>query len=473
MKGDQMKAKISDQTLCRIFRILFSIFKKSALNGEYPIFPPEKVEIISRTAVRYEVRGTAKTLREGLKYLGATLYHLATGESEFNNESIRLDGYNTPLDSRYWPAIEHLLSAQAFSLPQVEMMFSRKYQLFNRAKTAMLTLLSGLGRASIAIIGYLIRKSLSLAGRFWDWWENDCLTLIVMVFIGLAIIFSIVQGKYFTAFGPIILFLIFILLGFVLLLLLAAISELLGRGLSKEKKDRILTILITINLPVFLSVYAFFVFCFPLKTMSAEGAYSTKQNAVMTERSTGEFIGRLPLNKSDDFLVLPEAKLWNILKTAWFFNPIKHQVVPGLPLKGEIALESKEAGSTMKIKFSCQDPQRFVAAWEKFRTEEGLKQELLEAFARIHSDLLGPAIAAIDPAEKSPEQIISSLKISLEGDLTDQQKMRINDSLIKAAAAEINNLDLERQNDRKRELNKAAQEKLSQEFAPYIDLTFI
>ncbi len=228
-----------------------------------------------------------------------------------------------------------------------------------------------------------------------------------------------------------------------------------------------------IYFPLLLCVYSFFVFCFPLEANSKD-EYSTKQNAVMTERSTGEFIGRVPLNKSDDFLVLPEAKSWNILKTAWFFNPIKHQVVPGLPLKGEIALESKEAGSTMKIKFNCLDPQRFVAAWEKFRTEEGLKQELLEAFGRIHLDLLGPAIAAaIDPAEKSPEQIISSLKISLEGDLTDQLKMRINDSLIKAAAAEINNLDLERQNDRKRELIKAVQEKLRQEFAPYIDLTFI
>ena len=271
------------------------------------------------------------------------------------------------------------------------------------------------------------------------------------------------QVRYFTLLGPIAGFILFILIGFIFILVIGMLIE----KMSNERQNIVAAISSMIFLPVFLLAYAFLDICMPMANTEEAGGYSTKQNAVMTDRFSGEFLSRIPLRTSDNFLVLPEAQSSNILKTTWFFNPIRHKPMPGLPLDGAV---NPELAVLDKISYKFTNPQKYIAAWKKFRCESGFVQGLSEAAQRLVQKRLREA--ADDPMEKSQEAIISSLKISLDGDLTDQQKAEINAALVNTASEQVRSIVSERKKARQKELIVAGIEDLRQEFAPYCDLTF-
>lgn len=118
---------INDNDLKRVLNVLLKDLSRSAEKEQYPIFPPEQVEVLGSGRVLYKAKNGAPNLREGLRLLGVTLYHLATGESELNKTSYQIDGYlNRPLNSELWPVISLMLSGSAFSVPQVEEMMGWK-----------------------------------------------------------------------------------------------------------------------------------------------------------------------------------------------------------------------------------------------------------------------------------------------------------------------------------------------------------
>lgn len=125
---------VDNKDLKRMFKVLLKDFSRSAEKEQYPIFPPEQVNILGSGRILCEAKNGAPNLREGLRLLGVTMYHLATGESEYNKTSYQIDGYsNRPLDLEIWPVISLLLSGNAFSIPQVKEFIGVKRKIAEKA----------------------------------------------------------------------------------------------------------------------------------------------------------------------------------------------------------------------------------------------------------------------------------------------------------------------------------------------------
>jgi len=132
-----MRLITSDLELQILLKVLLDHLQASVDGGKYIIFPLETFVVpdepirkdmllqISRNiplarnankhAYNFEYKAEEMPigLPEALRQLGATVYYLATGRSETNDESFLLDGYRLPLNSKMWPAIKLLLSGQA------------------------------------------------------------------------------------------------------------------------------------------------------------------------------------------------------------------------------------------------------------------------------------------------------------------------------------------------------------------------
>ncbi|MFA6096344.1 MAG: hypothetical protein WC788_01805 [Candidatus Paceibacterota bacterium] len=98
--------KKKDANLFKGLSNLFEKYVKGAKNGKYYIFLPndilaEKVDAGSRE--------TAMSLEDGLSQLGKAVYFAATGFWEYNDPSIKIDGY-PPIESMTWPVLEMMLS---------------------------------------------------------------------------------------------------------------------------------------------------------------------------------------------------------------------------------------------------------------------------------------------------------------------------------------------------------------------------
>ncbi|MEK7130393.1 MAG: hypothetical protein AAB793_01955, partial [Patescibacteria group bacterium] len=85
--------RTDEKTLVIVFNALLGAFKKGLAKNVYHIFPPDKIEVHDEEKVQFEAKNGASNLREGLRLLGVTLYHIATGESELNKTSYQIDGY--------------------------------------------------------------------------------------------------------------------------------------------------------------------------------------------------------------------------------------------------------------------------------------------------------------------------------------------------------------------------------------------
>jgi len=98
--------KKKDVNLFEGLNNLFEKYAKGAKNGKYYIFLPndvlaEKVDVRSRE--------TAMSLEDGLSQLGKAVYFAATGFWEYNDPSIKIDGY-PPIESMTWPVLEMMLA---------------------------------------------------------------------------------------------------------------------------------------------------------------------------------------------------------------------------------------------------------------------------------------------------------------------------------------------------------------------------
>ena len=167
---------IGDASLMKVFRFLLKELKRKTEDGLYPVFPPEKIEILGNGKILHETKNGVTDLRECLRQLGVTMYHLAVGESEHNKTSYQIDGYlNRPLDSELWPVLALLLSGKAFSIPQIEDAISRKKKVIEYFRTTAISAgaiiqqnFMDSARKLILLPGALPGKVAAVARRNWS-----------------------------------------------------------------------------------------------------------------------------------------------------------------------------------------------------------------------------------------------------------------------------------------------------------------
>ncbi|MBU0649159.1 hypothetical protein KJ969_03640 [Patescibacteria group bacterium] len=381
---------IDDKSLCRIFKVLFKDLKNKADNGEYPIFPPEKIEILRRGKIRFESKNGADDLRESLRLLGVTIYHVATGESEHNKECYAIDGYTKPLESELWPALDLMLSGNACSIPQIEDMARTRIQIGKAIKNALLWPLKMLWLVLGAIIvrpvrfmfGYLKRHRQTI---------NEAATLILF----LASVAEI--GFYLWFCWP------FSSLGLFIFTAIHAIVVIVLTALALHEK---------INYaygPLLLAgmcLYAASSFIYisegsPFITTEMGPAYKINDDLIMVERKTGEFTARLPKLVNDKFLAWDKR----------YINHFKHKVTAGVPRRGviETALELNQAfyhgvalpqtvfSLPVKIDYqitgsgACNVPGcpkgNYAAILNKYKTREPLEQEVRKQLQKLNKPM--------------------------------------------------------------------------------------
>ena len=124
----------TDEELLTVFKVLLVELRAQAAKGSFVIFPPAKIVLPAgkitgpdATAGKianftFESEKFEGDILEAIKFLGATMYHLVMGRSEFNDESILFDGYREPLDSAIWPVVRRLFLKKESDIAKIESM---------------------------------------------------------------------------------------------------------------------------------------------------------------------------------------------------------------------------------------------------------------------------------------------------------------------------------------------------------------
>ncbi|MFA4846314.1 MAG: hypothetical protein WC654_07210 [Patescibacteria group bacterium] len=109
-------------------RSLFAELKTRAAKSEFPIFEPRLLGFENDKVIDFGKIELARNMQECLRKLGATLFHLITGESEFNHlkyEADPLENYEVRMPPGYeGELIRFLLFGQAKTLAAVEEQFT-------------------------------------------------------------------------------------------------------------------------------------------------------------------------------------------------------------------------------------------------------------------------------------------------------------------------------------------------------------
>ncbi|MFA6096336.1 MAG: hypothetical protein WC788_01765 [Candidatus Paceibacterota bacterium] len=107
----------TDKGYFAALRELLELYKKGAKAGNYYKILPQ--DIVAE-GISLEGRETLSSEEEGLRELARVIYYAATGIWEYNDPSIKLDGY-PKIDSMMWPILQIMLSkGNAPSIEEIE-----------------------------------------------------------------------------------------------------------------------------------------------------------------------------------------------------------------------------------------------------------------------------------------------------------------------------------------------------------------
>ncbi|MFA6096340.1 MAG: hypothetical protein WC788_01785 [Candidatus Paceibacterota bacterium] len=106
----------TDKGYFAALRELLELYKKGAKEGNYYRILPQ--DIVAES-ISLEGRETLSSEEEGLRELGKAIYYAMTGNWEYNDPSIKLDGY-PPIKVFFWPVLEIMLS-RGGAMPSIEM----------------------------------------------------------------------------------------------------------------------------------------------------------------------------------------------------------------------------------------------------------------------------------------------------------------------------------------------------------------
>lgn len=403
-----MSLKVDEATLQKIFRCLWKEFKVSADHKKFVIFPVDKIEVLVGGAVSFERREGANNLREGLRQLGVTMYHLATGHSERNKASLAIDGY-PEIATELWPVIALMLSGQAFSIPQIDEMASYKTQMRNRLarnKDSLKKIFGALfvktGRVSNRLVGAGSR-CLDFLKRCYPMIKNVGATVMACVCLLEVIAVTAFNVAFSSLVGSAVFALIFVLS------LIVIYGATFGDISTNDERQRRRMMHVWFFPMLFFSMAAYagttFIFF--------SSGVGNMENGVILERGTNKFVGRLANNSNDNYL------LWN----KNFINHFRYKVTYGIPVndvmerKYDIASGNVKLNRVFQVRYAVIDG-RYSELLEKYGTKESLEKEIEKHF----NDKVVPAVRKDFDDYMAEMSALSSKKltVSITGALVDE-----------------------------------------------------
>ncbi|HDQ15891.1 MAG TPA: hypothetical protein ENN45_02415 [Bacteroidetes bacterium] len=121
-----MRLISQDSELLVILQVLLDKITDSLKNKKCLVITPNNLKLPEENEIKKEKDFSFKAelrdvpANECFRLLGVLLYHLATGQSEYNRESYTFDGYRRPLNSSLWPVIAFMLSGEVKKPEQIE-----------------------------------------------------------------------------------------------------------------------------------------------------------------------------------------------------------------------------------------------------------------------------------------------------------------------------------------------------------------
>lgn len=428
---------IDNGALMKVFRALLKELKQKTEERVYPIFPPEKIEILGSGKILYEAKNGVTDLRECLRQLGVTMYHLASGESEYNKTSYQIDGYlNRPLDSELWPILALLLSGKAFSIPQIEDAISRKKKVMEYLRTAA----NGAGaltrqnfinpaRKLILMLGAIPGKTAAAAQRNWSWILKPSASILAVASLFEIVWYWVFNWPFSNAGG--ILFYTFLFIGGFIVIAVTTFDN--------DVNESIRNVMIYLCLPLMIiAMLAYATTSFIAFVPAKDGKTPIENYSVLIDRKTGDFMGRLPLSEGDARFV------WKKQPEIWHINHLKYKVVPGIPLEDyvEATYEFEDGARTYELpakiyyKIKAERREEYVKAWKKWKNAKNLKSALL-------SEISNKTVPIMN--NRFPE-ILESLDKTKTADLLfnksliDQRKEELDNLIIQAFRTELSKL---------------------------------
>lgn len=425
---------IDDAALMKVFKVLLKDIKQKTEEKVYPIFPPEKIEIMGSGKIFHETKNGATNLRECLRQLGVTMYHLASGDSEHSKTSYQIDGYlNRPLDSKLWPVLALLLSGKAFSIPQIEEAISWKKKVVEylgattRGASAVI-LQNFLKLAQLLILASIMpfKKIKIVAQRNWPWILGKS-ALILAVFSALEIVWYWTFNWPFSRSSGLTLC-TFLFIAGIIAINIATFDNDTSRGTRSVMRYLSLPLMIIAMLS-----YAATSFIAYMPTES--GKTPVENYSVLVNRKTGDFIGRLPLNQNDAHLV------WKTQEKILSINHFKYKVVPGIPLENyfERTYSFKDGSNEYKLpvrityKIKLVNREEYIKAWKRWKNEENLENTLISEIGRKVAPLVNDRFHEILEATDKNK----TADLLFNASLINQKKEELANLVLQAFRAEL------------------------------------
>ncbi len=383
-----MDKELADASLRRVMIAIFKILSKEVCQGKYPCFPPDKIEIIGRGRIKLPASYSAPDLRTALRLFGATLYYLRSGESEINNESIKLDGYPA-IDSVYWPLMQYLLSGNAYDLTQVRTLMGGTGTIgpwLKKQSAKGRIWLAAKGAAAFSGPASFAKRKFGGIYRMIKWFISKTLVWI-------AVIAAYSCFIYFFNF-----FMASAILISVLLLLLAIFNLIIfDTSLMHWQKRRIRDI----SCGILLMLMVFFAFLSPVITVV--------KNPILIDRRSGEFAARLDPDNPD----YPQT--W---KNS-FINLFAYRIQAGIPIKGSV----KDDFGTLHLVISYDvKGDGYVEAWKKWHNREALEADIKHQLEEIKIKQKNELAESDSSAKTEPQK---QIKLEIEADIPDDAKKGI------------------------------------------------
>lgn len=328
-------------------RMLFHI-KEAASKGIYVRIPAESVVVFSSSKVCFDPKPIENgNISNTMKHLGDTLYRLACGRESVDGK------YEEIADCDLWPLIDMLLNKEAHSLSAIEKelagesWWNKKWRESADKRTAVAIKLRSAGR----LVGDAFR--LINPWRKSPKQLDKLLLLIVLVVIGNSVAFISFNSPYFEVVVPVALY-----------ALASFLFSAVVFGVVCEKKsgDDLADAEVAVGkfLSIFLLIAGVLFFSF---TSSRLPIFSISHNPVLVDRSTGSFVGRIPVSSDDNFMTVDALDLFN------------RKVVAGMAVKSQI---DKDLTNQViwRVEYELSSEDRYLAAWNKWQSADNLKEDV-------------------------------------------------------------------------------------------------
>lgn len=362
-----------------IMRELLKVIKHKTKKGEYQIFPPDGIEVLGKNKIRYkEVSGQALNLKECLRQLGVTIYHLATGKSELNaGESAMIDKFRyepNGLDDELWEKISYLLSGNAYNLARIEDMVSWRQQAWKSLRVRCAVVLGRWSAVWSVLSSGILAKITTAKNRIDAMLENHIGKLsMACVAIG-ALIAGFTFFPNLKSISNVVLVLlvgVFAAALFILNLLIQDTSYDERRQARLLKRNKILIVLMII----LIILYAGTSFVYFTEEFGGNGPH----NVVAIDNKTGEVAYRLSKNKIND----DGSVAWKI----GFINRFRYNLIEGINSSGSITLKLSIAIGISDINYPLSfklhyaiDDANYAEYMKKYKNQSKLEEMICREF---------------------------------------------------------------------------------------------